>query len=61
LFSVFDKTKLIEIAKFYPNKFCLTKLMMLGNQLETYIIYMGRRVEFASLKEISDLLKNMSG
>ena len=32
---------------------------MLDNQLKTYIIYMRRSVAFASLKEISDFLKNM--
>ncbi|CAI8612369.1 unnamed protein product [Vicia faba] len=57
LFSTFDKTKLIEFVKFYPSDFCHTSLVMLDNQLETYIIDMRTSVEFSSLKGISDLLK----
>jgi hypothetical protein len=59
LFSSFDKTKLIEFAKFYPTECCPTRLVMLDNQLETYIVDMRRSVEFASLKGISDLSKKL--
>jgi hypothetical protein len=59
LFSSFDKAKLIEFAKFYPTEFCPTRLVMLDNQLETYIVDMRRSVEFASLKGINDLSKKL--
>jgi hypothetical protein len=55
LFSTFDKEKLIKFAMFYSSEFCSTSLVMLDNQLETYIIDMRRGVEFASLNGISDL------
>lgn len=47
LFSTFDKTKLIDFAKFYPNEFLIISLVMLDNQLETYIIHMHMNAEFA--------------
>ncbi|XP_058733557.1 uncharacterized protein LOC131605187 [Vicia villosa] len=59
LFSTFDKAKLMEFAKFYPSEFCPTSLVMLDNQLETYIIDMRTSAEFASLKGISDLSKKL--
>ena len=50
LFSTFDKARLIEFAKFYPCEFSVINLVMLDNQLETYIIDMRNNVEFSSLK-----------
>jgi hypothetical protein len=37
-FSTFNKEKLIRLAYFYPNEFSIVDLMVLGDQLDTYII-----------------------
>ena len=50
LFSTFDKASLIDFVGFYPYDFSSIDLVMLDNQLETYIIDLCRNVEFASLK-----------
>ena len=59
LFYAFDKERLVEFAKFYPREFSSTDLVMLGNQLETYIIDIRSNVGFASLKGINDLSKKL--
>jgi len=56
-FSIFDKAKLIQFAKFYPIELCPISLKFFDNQLETYIVNMHRNVEFASLKGTRDLSK----
>ncbi|PIA40218.1 hypothetical protein AQUCO_02500131v1 [Aquilegia coerulea] len=38
LFVAFDKEKLIRLAQFYPRDFSSKSLMLLSNQLETYIL-----------------------
>lgn len=50
LFFTFDKTKLTEFAKFYQSEFRLISLVMLDDQLETYIIDMCKSLEFSYLK-----------
>lgn len=37
-FVVFDKPKLLRLAKFYPNDFSLINLMVLEIQLDIYIM-----------------------
>jgi hypothetical protein len=37
-FSTFNKEKLIHLALFYPSEFSIVDLMVLGDQLYTYII-----------------------
>ncbi|KAL5160757.1 Zinc finger MYM-type protein 1 [Glycine soja] len=59
LFSTFDKARLIEFAKFYPSEFSAINLVMLDNQLETYIIDMRSNVEFSSLKGIKNLSEKL--
>ena len=59
LFSTFDKARLIEFAKFYPSEFSAINLVMLDNQLETYIIDMRSNVEFLSLKGIKFFSKKL--
>ncbi|KAH1192999.1 Zinc finger MYM-type protein 1 [Glycine max] len=59
LFSSFDKARLIEFAKFYPYEFSAINLVMLDNQLETYIIDMRSNVEFSSLKGIKNLSEKL--
>lgn len=58
-FSSFSKTKLVKFAKFYSWEFSQISLMLLDNQLETYIIDMCNNIEFASLKGIGDLSKKL--
>ena len=37
-FFTFNKEKLIRLALFYPSEFSIVDLMVLGDQLDTYII-----------------------
>ncbi|KRH32516.1 hypothetical protein GLYMA_10G055700v4 [Glycine max] len=59
LFSAFDKARLIEFAKFYPCEFSAINLVMLDNQLETYIIDMRSNVELSFLKGIKNLSEKL--
>ncbi|CAH9058308.1 unnamed protein product [Cuscuta europaea] len=54
-FEAFDKLKLIEFANIYPNDFSSLELVVLENQLETYIIDMRSNDEFSDLKGIACL------
>lgn len=54
-FAAFDKKKLIRLAQFYPSDFSSVELMMLGNQLDTYIFYMRSDNEFLMLNGITVL------
>ena len=58
-FIAFDKPKLLRLAQFYPQDFSLIELMILNDQLETYIIDMRYSSEFSKLKGISDLAQKM--
>ncbi|XP_031251509.1 uncharacterized protein LOC116109438 [Pistacia vera] len=49
-FSAFDKHKLIRFAEFYPSNFSAFELMVLKNQIETYVIVMRSCDEFAKLQ-----------
>ena len=49
LFASFDKEKLIHFSQFYPQDFSATDLVILDNQLETYILDMRSAKEFSSL------------
>ena len=55
-FIAFDKQKLLRLAQFYPQEFSPIELMILNDQLETYIIDMRSSSEFSELKGISDLV-----
>ena len=55
LFVVVDKKKLIRLAQFYSQDFSPIELMVLNDQLETYIIDMHSSSEFSDLKGIGDL------
>ncbi|CAH9118763.1 unnamed protein product [Cuscuta epithymum] len=54
-FEAFDKLKLIEFATFYPSDFSSVELVVLENQLETYILDMRSNDEFSELKGIACL------
>ena len=58
-FIAFDKQKLLRLAQFYPQDFSPIELMILNDQLETYIIDMHSSSEFSELKGISDLAQKM--
>ncbi|XP_058777614.1 uncharacterized protein LOC131651908 [Vicia villosa] len=58
-FSAFDKTRVMEFARFYPHEFSPMDLTTLDNQLEAYIIDVRSDAEFASLKEINDLSEKL--
>ena len=58
-FIAFDKQKLLRLAQFYPQDFPPIELMILNDQLETYIIDMRSSSEFSELKGISDLAQKM--
>ena len=52
LFASFDKEKFIRFAQFYPQDLSATDLVILDNQLETYILDMRSAKEFSSLNGI---------
>jgi len=55
----FDKARLIEFTKFYPCELYIIHLVMLDNQLETYIIDMHCNLEFSSLIEILNIFEKL--
>ncbi|GAV66288.1 Dimer_Tnp_hAT domain-containing protein/DUF4371 domain-containing protein [Cephalotus follicularis] len=58
-FSAFDKSKLIRLAQFYPSDFSPIELLLLDNQLQTYVIDMRTCKELCELKGIGDLAKKL--
>ncbi|XP_021773509.1 uncharacterized protein LOC110737457 [Chenopodium quinoa] len=54
-FSKFDKEKLIKLAKFYPNEFPSSELIVFGHTLETYICSVRGDERFWNLKGLSEL------
>ncbi|KAJ9541078.1 hypothetical protein OSB04_027584 [Centaurea solstitialis] len=58
-FSSFDKNKVIDFARFYPDDFSEIELLMLDDQLETYILDMQTSTDFSDLKGIGDLARKM--
>ena len=55
----FDKSKLIRLAQFYPNDYSRMEIMILDDQLETYILDMQTSSDFSNLKGIGDLARKM--
>ena len=54
-FSNFDKGKLLRFAEFYPNDFSPLELMILDNQLESYIIDVRSSGQFSEVIGIGGL------
>ncbi|XP_021734902.1 zinc finger MYM-type protein 1-like [Chenopodium quinoa] len=54
-FSKFDKEKLIKLAKFYPNEFPSSELIVFGHTLESYICSVRGDNRFWNLKGLSEL------
>ena len=57
-FSAFNKEKLLRLAQFYPSEFSPMELLILDNQLETYILDM-RSNEFSEVKGIGGLAEKL--
>jgi hypothetical protein len=58
-FSAFNKEKLIRLALFYPSEFSIMDLMILGDQLDTYIINLHGDDEFSGIEGIASLVEKM--
>jgi hypothetical protein len=58
-FSAFKKEKLIRLAFFYRNKFAIVDLMVLGDQLDAYIIDLRSDDEFFNIESIANLVEKM--
>ncbi|KAJ6960200.1 hypothetical protein NC653_038286 [Populus alba x Populus x berolinensis] len=58
-FSAFNKEKLLHLALFYPSKFSIVDLMVLGDQLDTYIIDLCGDDEFSGIEGIASLVEKM--
>ena len=58
-FLAFDKEKLVHLAQFYPKEFSSLELMILSDQLDSYIIDMLSSIEFSNLLGIGDLAQKM--
>ena len=55
----FDKEKLVLLAQFYPKEFSSLELMILYDQLDSYIIDMLSSIEFSNLLGTRDLAQKM--
>ena len=58
-FFDFDKEKLVSLAQFYPKEFSSLELMILFDQLDSYIIDMHSSIEFSNLLGIGYLARKM--
>ncbi|XP_057464445.1 uncharacterized protein LOC130754290 [Actinidia eriantha] len=58
-FSSFDKKKMVRLAELYPKEFSSVELLVLHDQLDTYIVDMRSSNDFSRLNGISDLAKKM--
>ena len=59
LFFAFDREKLIRFARFYPIELLVVDVMVLNNQLETYVIDMCFDPKFLNIKEIGHLAEKL--
>ena len=55
----FDKNRLIQFAKYYQEDFSNIELMVLDDQLQTYIMDVRVSKQFLGLKNIGDLAQKM--
>ncbi|KAL5582890.1 hypothetical protein UlMin_015332 [Ulmus minor] len=58
-FAAFDKKRLIHFAEYYPKDFSTIELLVLSDQLETYIADMLSSNVFLELKSIGDLAQTL--
>ena len=57
--SAFNKSKLVRLALFYPNEFSIVDLMVLRDQLDTYIIDLHSDYKFSGIESIVSLTEKM--
>lgn len=58
-FREFNRSKLLKLAKMYPDDFSCQEMMMLEPQLDFYIDIMKKDKRFVNLESISDLARVM--
>ena len=58
-FVVFDKEKLIHLAKFYPFNFLRTDILALNSQLQNYIFDMHSNDLFLELQGVGELVEKL--
>ncbi|KAJ1688887.1 hypothetical protein LUZ63_013042 [Rhynchospora breviuscula] len=58
-FCAFDKVKLIDLARFYPNDFSMSELSFLETQLDCYIEDLRTDQDFQQLDGMSDLSQKL--
>ena len=58
-FFTFNKEKLVRLALFYPSEFSIVDLMVLGDQLNMYIIDLCSDDEFSGIEGITSLAEKM--
>ncbi|XP_057502694.1 disease resistance protein RPM1-like [Actinidia eriantha] len=58
-FSSFGKKKMVRLAELYPKEFSSVELLVLHDQLDTYIVDMRSSNDFSRLNRISDLAQKM--
>ena len=58
-FLAFDKNRLIQFAKYYPEDFSDIELMILDDQLQTYIMDVWVSNQFFGLKNVGDLAQKI--
>jgi hypothetical protein len=58
-FSTFNKENIICLALFYPSEFSIVDLMVLGDQLDTYIIDLRGDDEFSGIEGIASLAEKI--
>ncbi|XP_022857941.1 uncharacterized protein LOC111378895 [Olea europaea var. sylvestris] len=58
-FSSFDKKSLIRLGELYPLDFSAVDVIVLNDQLETYIFDMSSNNEFEGLNDLGDLAKKL--
>ncbi|XP_061968310.1 uncharacterized protein LOC133691719 [Populus nigra] len=58
-FFTFNKEKLVRLALFYPSEFSIVDFMVLGDQLDMYIIDLRGDYEFSGIEGIASLAEKM--
>ncbi|KAJ9545409.1 hypothetical protein OSB04_025116 [Centaurea solstitialis] len=58
-FLAFDKNKLVRLAQFYPKDYSEMEIMILDDELETYILDMRTSSDFSNLHGTGDLTQKM--
>ena len=54
---IYDKIKLLQFVKFYPNEFSIVELIALEHQLDNYILGMRSNNQFFEIMRVNGLVK----